>query len=298
MSQFLSDYGGLIGLGLGAAGSVIGGQAPNRAGRQARDWTNARNNEYRANYANSLFGRQWLNNNGQVNPGQTDPLASGSLNLFGQNQNTLRRTMNLYGQAQQGFEGDAGRIGQMAGGAEGIARGYGAGSNALIDQQTARAIKAANATSQARLNAGGLGGSTFAANQQANNTLLGNLGAAEQKNEIRRQTTDRVLGARQNRVGTERALSSARTGLATGRAGLFDASRRANTNFQNQALTSQIMNPWLGQSSSQYYPGSSPGGSLFATLGTGIAGLGSAQQQNTQSQEYMDILRQALSRGG
>ena len=100
--------------------------------------------------------------------------------------------------------------------------GYGTGANAIIDAQTARGLTAANALTQARLNASGLGGSTFSANQQANNTLNANLGAAQQKNEVRRQTTDRVLGARQDRVGTERALSSARTGLATGRAALFD----------------------------------------------------------------------------
>ena len=45
------------------------------------------------------------------------------------------------------------------------------------------------------------------------------------------------------------------------------------------------MNPWLGQSTSQYYLGSSPGGSLFATLGTGLAGLADpavlGQNQNT-----------------
>ena len=284
----MSIFGG-IGLGLGAIGSVLGSQSTNRAGRQARDWYNDRTHEGYANYANSLFGLNIYNNQGGVNPGQTDPLDSGSLNLFGQNQNTLRRTMNLYGQAQRGFENDAGRISGMAAGAEGIARGYGTGANAIIDAQTARGLMAANALTQARLNASGLGGSTFSANQQANNTLNANLGAAQQKNEVRRQTTDRVLGARQDRVGTERALSSARTGLATGRAALFDTSRRANTEFQNRALQSPIMNPWLGQSTSQYYPGSSPGGSLFATLGTGLAGLaGSGLFSGSSQPSYLE----------
>jgi hypothetical protein len=54
----------------------------------------------------------------------------------------------------------------MAAGAEGIARGYGTGANALIDAQTARGLTAANALTQARLNASGLGGSTFSANQR------------------------------------------------------------------------------------------------------------------------------------
>lgn len=271
----MSIFGGIAGGLLGGAGALFGSQSTNRAGRQARDYYNARTNEGRSLFLNTLYGGNQLNNAGMFNdPNQTQLQNRGG--LLGYNDKTLKRSLGMYDKATGLFNQDAARISGLASGAEGIARGYGAGANAMIDQETARSLRAANAVSQARLNAGGLGNSTFVANQLGNNQLNATRQANLQKLGVMQDTTDRVLGARENRIGTERGLAAARTGLGTGRAALFNDQRNRNAQFQAAALQSSVVNPWLGQNTTSYYPGSSGAGSLFASLGTGLAGLAGA----------------------
>jgi hypothetical protein len=257
----------------GTAGSMFGAASSNRAGRQARDWYHSRTNEGRSLFLNSLYGGNQLNNSGLFNdPNQTQLQNRGG--LLGYNDKTLKGTLRQYDRANRGFNQDASRISGLAAGAEGMARGYGAGAEALIDQESARGLKAANAQAQARLNASGLGNSTFVGNQLANNQLNSTRMANQQKLAARQQTLDRSLGARDNRVNTERALAAARMGIGTGRASLFSEGRNRNAQFQAGALSSSVVNPWLGQGTSQFYPGVSGTGSGLATLGTSLAGLG------------------------
>lgn len=337
-----------LGLGLGTIGSILGAGSTNRAGRQARDWYNQRTLEGRAQLLNSLFGNRYNVNYGQNtlgfgSPGDNAAAASipglprGGLNQF--NQRTLRRGLRMYDRAGRGFEQDAGRLGQMsalqtlfadragsnldrlAAGGEDIARGYGRGANALIDQETQRALQGANAISQARLNATGLGNSTLVSNALSGNAVQAGLGASRQKLDVQRDMTDRLLGARSNRIAagqqsanrsvgarrdaldTERSLAAARTGLGTGRAGLFMDQRNRNSGVIQSALMSSQNNPWLGQSTSQFYPGASSVGSALASAGTGLAGLAgsglfdspAAGGSGQMSPEMMTLLQQLFA---
>ena len=122
-----------------------------------------------------------------------------------------------------------------------------------------------------------LGGSTFSANQRANNTLNANL----------------ARPSRRTRCGGRPPTSAwCSTGSGGHRAGLVIGTNRAGDRpaacltpagqipkFQNRALKADH-EPVVGQSTSQYYPGSSPGGSLFATPRNGSGGIGGSRTQN------------------
>lgn len=308
---------GLFGGGLGALGGFLGAQGSNRAIRRAGDERDARGAESMARVYNTLYGGRFTVPPGTASvrqatdpsqlPPDIAPRGAGGRGLVGFNQQTTRQGLGQYNRAVQGFENDAARLGGMTSGnylfadraganidrlgadAENIARGYGRGANALIDQETQRALQGANAISQARMNATGLGNSTLVSNALSGNAVQAGLGASRQKLDVQRDMTDRLLGARQTRLfnqqqnatrslgarrdalDTERSLSAARTGLGTGRAGLLMDQRNRNANFEWNALSGATANPLVG--TLNIPAGYSSAGSALGSLGTVLGGL-------------------------
>jgi hypothetical protein len=189
------------------------------------------------------------------------------------------------------------RVGSLAAGAEGIAAGYGRGAEELIDEQSARDLKGANDVSLARLAATGFGNSTASADQLSQNAANIGRDARQQKLGVRQATTDRVLGARSQRVGTEAGLAS-QEGNAYGgmlgdtmtrqyaRAGDRTTQQYGNLDrhmsYLGQPINTQlglqqgaIMNPWSQGAAAGYFPQSSGWGEGFQSLGNAAMGLGS-----------------------
>lgn len=302
------------GMALSAGAGALGSQSSNRAARQSRDWTNSRTSEGMDRLYGLLFGQQGLNARNGLRPaGPIDTSGAAvapSGGIAGYNDRTLARGQRMYNRGYNLFNRDASNIFGLASGAEdmamqsgrgldrlgaeaeGFARQYGRGANAQIDAETANALQSANALSQARLNASGLGNSTLVGNALSGNALNAGLQAGRQKVDIQREMTDRLLGARQNRIqtgqlaagrmlgarqntiGTQQSLAAARAGLNTGAASLFMDQRNRNASTLLSGMMSGVANPWLGQPTSQYYPGMSSAGSALAIVGTSLGALG------------------------
>jgi hypothetical protein len=242
----------------------------------------------------------------EQNPGFAEQAQASGAGAIGQleglNQDAKRQGGNLIrgfdrGSAEiSGFFDKArreatGRFDNLATGAEGIAANYGRGGSDLIDQEAQRALTGANQTSTAALQASGFGNSTLVGNQLAGNERDISLGATRQKLDLQRESTDRLLAARSARQSGLASLDSSflgqqgavMAGQQAQRAGLQQANQERIMQtglYGPQAMLglgqSSVFNPFLGQNTSQYYPGYSPLGSALVSKGNSLTAAGGA----------------------
>jgi hypothetical protein len=300
MSQIGLALGGIGGL-LGGVGGILGSLSGNRAGRQARDYAAARATEGMDRTLGLLFGspligaRNYAGNRPMDMTGVrlADATGGSLLSRFNRNvanaQNRGNRLLQSVRQAGArnlaDFNAGTADMLDVARGSEQIADSYASGAEALIDEDAARALAAANALSMAALNARGLGGSTEVANQISNNALTTAREATRAKIGVRSERADRLLRARDQRLslldsrtGRRAALADQNIGReATIRSAVDDRDiqlRDAITRTLLAVMSGQVANPFIGQNTSSYYPGYSPLGSGLASLGRSVSGIG------------------------
>lgn len=257
---------------LSGAGGVMGSQSANRAGRSARDYRGGRTNEGYQRAGNVLYGQGFDPRLYSV-PGGAPPVAApGSL---------LARQAGLAGRYAAGARGigsafDQGVAGleNLYGQSEGLASQYGAGGEALIDEETARALKGANQRSRAQLAASGFGNSTAAANQESNNARNAARVAAEQKLGLRGEALKMRLGVRGQRAADQQANIGRRADLYNTLLNNEMGYRQQPLNTELGFTMSNVANPWLDVNTTQFYPGYSPAGTALTTGGNALGTYG------------------------
>jgi hypothetical protein len=243
--------------------------------------------------------------------------------LGGQAQGMYDTTMGRYdadtarlsgiGQAMLG-QRDRAAEGVMANAREGvgIAARYGQGREAQIRRDAGKAQNDLNDQTSALMAAKGFGG-TLEANQRGANARGTQEAMQDAITRLREGQTDRMLAAQSGVTGTQAGLMSGRDAIQQamlgneyGRAGQRTAYDVGNINSQMGyrmmpvqsilgVMQGSVMNPWLNQNTSQYYPGASPIGTALQTGGNAAAGLGSSML----GQEWMkQLLASYRSPGG
>lgn len=205
---------------------------------------------------------------------------------------------------------------------------FGKGREAQIRDDYGRAEKSQQAASIASLNARGFGNSTAVANQASQIsqgigrersralTDLGDqrarlgLGVASERAGLASQQYGRLADAMSamglSRLGAAERMSQANqgrlssiqgAGLAARERGI-DRSYGAGLNAPNTLLGilgGNVMNPYLGMSTTQYFPGASPIGAAAGQLGGGLAALGSfglgSAMTDRQIEEYLKRMK-------
>lgn len=190
--------------------------------------------------------------------------------------------------------------------AVGIAGRYGQGREAQIRRDTDKYRANLDDQTSALMAAKGFGG-TLEGNQRAANARSAQETMNDAITSLRESQTDRMLGAQAGLTGTQAGLLSGRDAIQQamlgneyGRAGQRTAYDIGNINSQMGyrmmpaqsilgVMQGSVMNPWLNQNTSQYYPGASPIGTALQTGGNAAAGLGSTML----GQEWMKKLLEA-----
>ena len=220
------------------------------------------------------------------------------------------QAQGMFDQAMRGYDTDTARLSGLAGtmlgqrdrAAEGvmasaregvgIAGRYGAGREDQIRRDTAKYQSNLNDQTSALMAAKGFGG-TLEANQRAGNARSAQETMNDAITSLRESQTDRMLGAQSALTGTQAnmmsgrdAITQAMLGNEYGRAGQRTAYQMGNIDSQMGyrmmpaqsilgVMQGSVMNPWLNQNTSQYYPGASPIGTALQSGGNAAAGLGS-----------------------
>lgn len=277
MSQFPWGAAATVGGGLlSAGGGVLGAQSANRAARAARDFYDKRTGEGYQRAINLLYGPQAGNPADWSKPGGAMPTpSSGSV---------LGRQGALAGRYAQGAAGIKGSFDQgvmaldnLYGASEGLAAQFGRGGEQLINEETDRSIKEANQLSGARLAATGFGNSTARANQASQNTINARREGAKAKIGLRGQALNARLGVRGQRAGAAQANLGRRVDLYGNLLNNQMGYEQLPINTELNFATSGVANPWLGRSTSEFYPGYSPSGTALTNVGNAAATWGASQ---------------------
>lgn len=269
----MSGFGALAGLGgaASAIGGMLGAQSGNRAARKARDFYNQQtgygvNRNWNALYGAAGGGRAGLDAFSTGAGGLPTP--SGN-SLLGQQS----RIADLYrygaNQIRGNFERGSAGVNNLYKGSEGLAQQYGRGGEALIDQESARQLKATNQQNAARLASMGFGNSTAAANQASQAAIDTTRAANEQKLALRNQALQAQLGVRGQQAGAMQQTVGRQADLYGNLLTNQQGYNQQPIQTQLSMLNSNVMNPWLGQNTTQYYPG-------YSGAGTGLANAGNA----------------------
>jgi hypothetical protein len=314
MSAFPAMMAG--GAGLSTIGGILGASSSNRAGRQSRDFYNDRTQEGSLRYGTALWGDRYRKlfpdtAGGYLSPEDQakamDELAAANggpvVPQLRQLADTVsaRQTGNLryYDDTTQRLDRESGRrrgdVMALARDAEGIARTSGLGSEQVIRDEAARTLREANGASDAAAVRSGFGGSTTRLALRNNNATRVGEGVARGLVDNRRATTASVLGARGQSLGLLSRFydQDASRGIvrAAGRQDLEEGNLARDIRLRQDPINvtlagqgSANVNPWLGQNTSQYYPGVSAAGTGLVNGGNALAMLGAYGKFN-QSNE-------------
>lgn len=164
------------------------------------------------------------------------------------------------GQMMTDFNADTGRLTQQAN-AMGLGlASYGEGEKARVRREAKDTNKAMDRQAVARLSASGLGNSTLTSNALNENARLVNNTLSDQIGRINDQKFQTGLGIQQANLGLASDRASKRTGLQ----GTLNDQRYqydlAPVAAKQALLTSNVFQPFLGQNTTQYFPGVSPSG--------------------------------------
>lgn len=167
------------------------------------------------------------------------------------------------------------RLGSLARNIETMAAKYGKGREQTIRQDSQESLDNSNRLATASLMSRGMGASTALTDAYRGNART---------NQRETQSALADLGDRQ--IGLQTGLAGQRLGLISGRQSGREALQSGQQNqnlsmqqgvlnLKNQSLTGSVMNPWLGQNVTSYFPSASPSGAAQSTLGGALGGLGS-----------------------
>jgi hypothetical protein len=206
------------------------------------------------------------------------------------------------GRLQSGYQSDTGRLTQM-GNAMGLGlASYGDGERQRVRREAKDTNTAMDRQAVARLNASGLGQSTLTANALSENARNVNNDLSDRLGQINDRQFQAGLGIQQANLGLANQRATGATSLATDRAtrgtglqGQLNDQRYqydlAPVAARQSLLTSNVFQPFLGQNTTQYFPGVSPsagsanawGGFMQGTGGTLFGNyLGGGQSQGNQ----------------
>lgn len=220
-----------------------------------------------------------------------------------------KRLAGLERDALASYDTGGGRVMSQAMRGEDLARAWGQGREKIIEQDAGRQLRSADDTSKAMLAAAGLSNSTAMAQAlQGNREAVGrNRDRAMQ--DLADSQIDRQRGAASDTLRASLQLDTGRNsaqqlalnrtyGRADGRMQLENQNltrdigmRQGELDQALQVLQSPQLNPWLGQDTSRYYPGSSVLGSALQTAGSGASALGSygmGQNATLQLLRYLE----------
>lgn len=184
---------------------------------------------------------------------------------------------------------------------------WGSGREEIIRRDYERGLKEADATSMADMIGSGMGASTLMTNAKSANRR--NMGYMQQDalQTLSDQQLSTRLGVQQSGATASAQQRAMNLQQMAGRVGnrtqmeLNNVDRNYNygsvgTQMRQQLATSNIMNPWLNQNTTQYFPGMSPGGSALMNMGNTVSAVGpsmmagmfagGAGQQQVQPQPY------------
>lgn len=207
-----------------------------------------------------------------------------------QNQRAL--STNLYNQAR-GQDAAAVNLADASWArAENTAQGYGQGRERDIRRDSAERQKSLDQQSRASL--AGLGANSLVANQlQSNATQVGRetdraltdlrMGQAQVVGQAQQARAGATQQAREDQM--RRMFSSIPQQLGhLGSLTQMQAALSQDPLARLQGVqSSSILNPWLGQSTSQYYPGVSPAGLATSTLSSPLTALGGYGMENPEA---------------
>lgn len=174
------------------------------------------------------------------------------------------------------YDATTGDLNAQAQGIELGAQRFGQQRVERVKRDSERSLKATNRQATSALLGRGIG-----AGSAMTDALAGN---AEQN---QRATNDALGDIEDKQIGLRTGLQTGRLGLMSSRAGGRDAMmlggqdtsrslRVGALNAEQNALGGNVMNPWLGQSSSQYFPAASPSGAAMSSFGNSMGRAGSA----------------------
>lgn len=180
------------------------------------------------------------------------------------------------GQMMSDFNADTGRLTQQ-GNAMGLGlASYGEGEKNRVRREAKDTNKAMDRQAVARLSASGLGNSTLTANALNENARLVGNTLSDQLGRINDQKFQTGLGIQQANLGLASDRASKRTGLQ----GTLNDQRYqyelAPVAAKQALLTSNVFNPFLGQNTTQYFPGVSPSGASSNSWGGFMQNTGGA----------------------
>lgn len=162
---------------------------------------------------------------------------------------------------------------------------WGSGREAIIRRDYERGLKEADATSMADMIGSGLGSSTLLTNaKSANRRNMGYMQQDALQNLADRQLSTQ-LGVQQSGASAMAQQRAMNLQQLAGRLGgrtqmeLNNVDRNYNygsvgAQMRQQLATSNIMNPWLNQNTTQFFPGLSPGGSALMNMGNTVSAVG------------------------
>lgn len=295
MSSFWGGAGGGllaggIGGGLSALGGVLGAGAQRTATNQARDMYLQNAIEGKRQLGSLLYGDgYWSGFAADPNARQyglyhpESPVTSivqhrpdqPSANSILGRQTALG---DLYENRSRGIQSDfdagAANLRGLYANSEGLASQFGQGGEALIDQDSARSLKAANRVAGADLASRGFGNSTMLATVKSQNQMNSAREGAKAKLGLRQQALDRILGVRGQRAASDNTNLGRRADLQNSSLNNLMLYRQQPIQTELNAQMSNVMNPLLGQNTSQYFSGVSPGGTALTTAGNALGTAG------------------------
>lgn len=319
---------------LSAIGSLVGGASANRAGRQARDFSDSRTGAQQLAVGSSFFGPEYAD---LVQTSQllqiarqrqdipemerlTRLLNEGITRMGGPIQEQQRGLARSVSDRQTGNlayfdaetaglnadedaamgEFDKGTADQLA-----LADAWGQGRARVINEDFDTDLRAMDDSALATLAATGFGNSTARGNSLRENRTVNRRERTRALQDLSEASVDRRLGVAANRGNLRAGLRADRTGRrysrAASRMGLEERNLGRDIALHGEPINSalamhqsSVLNPWLGANTSQYYPGSSGLATALSEVGGAAAGLGA---WGVGEQSALARIRAAQGRG-
>lgn len=188
---------------------------------------------------------------------------------------TMAQGASARGKALMGdFNADTGRLEQM-GNAMGLGlASYGEGEKARVKREAKDTNLAMDRAAIAKLNAGGFGKSSIAANAVAENARQVGNNLSDQLGAIKDRQFQTGLGIQQANLGLATDRATRRTGLQGQLNDQEYQYQLAPVAAKQALLTSNVFQPFLGQNTTQYFPGVSPSAASANAWGGFMSGTG------------------------
>ena len=188
---------------------------------------------------------------------------------------TMAQGASARGKALMGdFNADTGRLEQM-GNAMGLGlASYGEGEKARVKREAKDTNLAMGRAAIAKLNAGGFGKSSIAANAVAENARQVGNNLSDQLGAIKDRQFQTGLGIQQANLGLATDRATRRTGLQGQLNDQEYQYQLAPVAAKQALLTSNVFQPFLGQNTTQYFPGVSPSAASANAWGGFMSGTG------------------------